>query len=200
MIKKIFCVFGFALVLQLISGCIDCNCGPTKNISYTKKGLTLTSLDASLPQPMIAKESKISATKFGVRMQVQIEELALRKSAIKFGLIPTANACKCALDDYIAKENIAMIQIFSDSDFDVNHPRNTDLSLYFKVKTFNSLIAITDYIKQPENLSLASSLVFYDGIFLQTAPNLSKKHKFRVKLTLTDGRILEAETLEVELI
>jgi hypothetical protein len=200
MIKKIFIVFALALSMQLISGCMDCNCGPVKSILYTKNGLTLSNLDSSLPEPMITKEAKIASSKFGIRMQVQTKDLAFRKPKLKFGLIATANACKCATDDFVAKEDIAALQIFSNNDFDISHPKDTDLSLYFNVKTYNSLISVKDYIQQLKNTTEASSAVFYRGLFLQTAPTLSKKHKFRLKITLSDGRILEAETTEVELI
>lgn len=156
MIRKLFIVFAFALITQLISGCVDCNCGLVRTIPYTKKGLTLNILDASLPEPMIAKDSVIATSKFGLRMQVLTEDLALLKPAIKLGLMATANACSCPENDFIAQEDIASIQIFSNNDFDINHPKNKDLSLYFKVKTYNSLIAITDYIKQLKNVRQGS--------------------------------------------
>lgn len=92
------------------------------------------------------------------------------------------------------------LEIFSNNDFDASHPKNTDLSSYFKVKISNNLNTITEYIKYINKFYQTSSNPFYWGTFLQVAPTLNKKHKFRLKMTLSDGRILEAETTEVELI
>jgi len=199
MIKKILFVFGLALISQLIGACVDCNCPPHQTIYFTNKGISLKNLDASLPQPMITNAGIISSANYGVQVQFLTEQVALRQQRISWGLIQPAYACSCAENNFIAREDILSIEIFSNHDFDNNHPKNTDLSLYFKVKRYNSMITIIDYINALKNLRYISTNVFYEGIFLQVAPSSSKKHKFRFRITLTDGRILAAETTEVEL-
>jgi hypothetical protein len=200
MIKKIFVVFSLALILQLISGCVDCNCGPVSKIHFTKKSFTLKNLDASLPQPMVSSAAIIASANYGMQIQLLTENLAVRKQNINWGLMQTAQACSCPEISFIAKEDITSIAIFSNNDFDASHPKNTDLSLYFKVKKPNLMVTIADYLKNLKDYSYLASTAFYEGVFLQVSPTLNKKHKFRIKMTLSDGRILEAETTEVELI
>jgi hypothetical protein len=122
------------------------------------------------------------------------------KSQISVGLMQSAYACSCPEDNFIAKDNIALLTIFSNNDFDVAHPKNTDLSLYFNAKINNVMVPITDYIATINDQKYGYPNNFYEGVFLQTMPTSNRKHKFRVVITLTDGRILEAETSEVELI
>ncbi|RZK50897.1 MAG: DUF5034 domain-containing protein [Pedobacter sp.] len=199
MIKKIIFVFAIALSLQLISGCVDCNCGPVKDIYFTKKGLSLKNLDGSLPEPKVTKDSVIGSAKYGIQMQFATEQLALNYHKVNWGLMSTAMACSCEEDNVIGKEDILAVAIFSNNDFDASHPKNTDLSLYFKAKLNDAHIPIDDYLKTLKDLKHSAIIAFYQWIFLQQAPTASKNHKFRVKINLSDGRVLEAETTEVQL-
>ncbi len=207
MLKKIFIVFAFALVTQLISGCVDCNCGPVQTYYTTTKTLFVNHIDSALPEPMITNSLTINANNYGFKMNLLSERVAVKPQNISWGLIQTAYACSCPEDVYKSKERILNIEIFSDSDFDVNHPKNIDLSAYFKVRTYSNynanwtkLMTMAEYVPYINKLYQTSSNPFYWGILLQTAPTLSKKHKFRIRMALSDGRILEAETTEVELI
>ncbi len=203
MIKKIFFVYALALTLQLFTaGCVDCNCGPVKDIYFTAFGVAVKNIDAALPQPMTTDANVISSANYGIHIGMQMRQLVLRKQHINWGLIQTAQACSCDEGNFIAKEDILSLEIFSNNDFDATHPKNTDLSLYFKVKNNQKMLSIVDYLKSYKTLPYASKpskLAFYDNVFLQVAPSSNKKHKFRVKITLSDGTILTAETNEVEL-
>ncbi len=199
MIRKVLFVFLIAVVSQTIAGCVDCNCGPVKKIYFTRKGLSLKNMNSSLPQPMVADTGVIASANYGIQVWLQIEHLALRKRQINWGLIQTAQACSCAEDDFIPKEDILSVEIFSNNDFDATHPKNTDLSLYFKVINYKVITPIAEHIKRLKDSNYIARSAFYDGVFLQTGPTASKKHKFRIKITLSDGRVLEAETNEVEL-
>lgn len=199
MIKKIAFVFAFALMTQLIVACVNCNCPPIRTIYYTNKGISLKNMDAALPQPSVTNAGIIASTKYGIQVQLLTQQLTLLKPRITFGIMQSAYACSCPEDDFIAKEDIFSLKVFSDQDFDSTHPKNTDLSLYFKAKRYDTLLPIIDYIKSSKDMGYISSYDFYEGIFLQVAPSANKKHKFKVVITLTDGRTLEAETTEVEL-
>ena len=200
MIKKVLFVFVIAVVLQTIAGCVDCNCGPIKKIYFTRKGLSLKNMNSALPLPMVTDTGIISSANYGIQVRLLTEHLAVRKQKINWGLIQTAQACSCPEDDFIPKEDIASVEIFSNNDFDAAHPKNTDLSLYFKVKNYKVTTPIAEHIKRLKDSNYIARQAFYDGVFLQTGPASSKKHKFKVRITLSDGRILEAETTEVELI
>lgn len=199
MIKKIFFVFALALISQLIVSCVNCNCLPIKTVYYTNTALLLRNMDFSLAEPKISNAAIISGANYGIQIQLQTEIIVLNKKQIRFGLMQAAYACSCPEDDFIAKDNIASLKIFSNNDFDATHPKNTDLSLYFKAKRNNAMVTITDYIAAIKDQFDVYPNNFYEGVFLQTMPTLNKKHRFKIVITLTDGRVLEAETTEVEL-
>lgn len=200
MIKKIFFVLAFALVAQLIVACVDCDCPPYRKFTFTNKGISLNNLDASLPQPMVTTASTISSANYGVHIELITEVISWRKKRTSWGLMQSAYACSCAEDDYKPKEKILSLEIFSNNDYDATHPKNTDLSLYFNVKRNSGTVSIAKYLDSIKDFEYLARYAFDEGIFLQVPPNINKKHKFRFKMTLSDGRILEAETTEVELI
>ena len=111
----------------------------------------------------------------------------------------SAYACSCNEDNFISKEDILSLKIFSNEDFDSDHPKSADLSLYFKVKKSNVMVPVANYIRSLRDFNDVFRDGFYGGIFLQVTPKINKKHKFKVIITLSDGRILEAETTQVEL-
>ncbi|RZK40473.1 MAG: DUF5034 domain-containing protein [Pedobacter sp.] len=200
MLKKIFIVFAFVLVTQIIAGCVDCNCGPIQTFYTTTKSLFVNNIDSTLPEPMITNSSIINAKNYGFKINLRSDRVALKNQKVNWGFIQAAYACSCAENVYKSKESILTLEIFSNNDFDANHPKNTDLSSYFKVKISQNLNTMPEYVKYINRLYQTSSNPFYWGIFLQTSPSLSKKHQFKIRMTLSDGRILEAETTEVELI
>lgn len=200
MIKKIFFVFGLALMAQLIVACVDCDCPPYREFNFTNKGISLNNLDASLPQPKVTNASTISSANYGVRIQLLTEVIAWRKKTATWGFMQSAYACSCAEDDYRPKEKIISLEIFSNNDFDATHPKNTDLSLYFNVKQNSGMVSIAKYLDYIREVTYLARYPFNEGVFLLVPPNINKKHKFRFKMTLSDGRILEAETTEIELV
>lgn len=200
MIKKIILISVLSLMVQLITACVDCKCGPYRTILFTNKGLSIKNLDSNLPQPAVTSAGIIPSAKYGIQVQHLTEEVALRKPQIYWGLIQSAYACSCPGDYLKSKEEIVSVKIISNNDFDTNHPKGSDLSSIFMVKRYynDELSPINDYLKTLK-LEYQSNYPFQKGIFLQVAPTIAKKHKFKIAITLTDGRILEAETTEVEL-
>jgi len=200
MIKRIFFVLGLALMAQVIVACVNCNCPPTRTIYFTNSGLLLKNMDLSLTQSMVTNSATISSANYGIQVQLQTTLLTMGKQHANWGLMQSAYACSCNEDEFIGKESISALKIVSNSDFDISHPKNTDLSLYFKARKGATMISIADYIKSLKEFKYDNKYAFYEGIFLQATPTTSKKHQFKLIITLSDGRILEAETTEVELI
>lgn len=205
MIKKIFFVFALAFTLQLISGCVDCHCGPIKDANLDIIGLAVKNMDNALPYPRVTNASAVTSANYGIQIGLATKQLVFKKQNINWSLIQTAQACSCANPNIILKQEVVSIAIFSNNDFDANHPKNTDLSAYFKAKSNDSpaMLTIAEHLQAVKTSNYKSSEVhkipFYHGLFLQVPPSSHKKHQFRVKITLSDGAILEAETPEVEL-
>ncbi|WP_165501288.1 DUF5034 domain-containing protein [Pedobacter psychrodurus] len=162
--------------------------------------MSLKNMDVSLPQPMVTNTGIISSVNYGIQVQLITEQLTLTKPRITWGLMQSAYACSCNEDDFIAKEGILSLKIVSNNDFDTSHPKNTDLNSYFKAKKGSTMISIDDYIKSSKDLSYNTRYAFNEGVFLQVRPAIAKKHRFKLIITLSDGRILEAETTEIELV
>jgi len=199
MIKKILFVLGLALISQLIASCVDCHCTSPQTIYFTSKGTSLKNLDSSLPLPKVTSAGTIASTNYGIQIQLLTEQITLKKQQISWGLIQSAYACSCMEDDYIPKEEFSSLKIFSNNDFDDAHPKGTDLSLYFNAKSNDTMSSLADYLKSFKDFKFIPPIIFYEGIFLQVPPKSGKKHRFKVSITLSDGRILESETTEVEL-
>ncbi|WP_231426689.1 hypothetical protein [Pedobacter sp. Leaf250] len=69
MIKKIILISVLALMVQLITACVDCKCGPYKTIIFTNKGLSLKNLDSNFPQPSVTSAAIIPSAKYGIQVQ-----------------------------------------------------------------------------------------------------------------------------------
>nr|WP_255717817.1 DUF5034 domain-containing protein [Pedobacter sp. Leaf250] len=112
----------------------------------------------------------------------------------------SAYACSCQGDYLKSKEEIVSVKIISNNDFDSNHPKGSDLSLIFMLKRYynDELSSIKDYLKTLK-LEYQNNYPFQKGVFLQVAPTMVKKHKFKIAITLSDGRVIESETTELEL-
>jgi hypothetical protein len=200
MLKKIALIFVLGFTLQLITGCVDCNCSKPEDILFTRNSMSLISLDASLPKPYYATNSVISGSKYGIQIRLNSTIQVSNSIRGSFGFIQTAYACSCAEPLFIPKEYVVAVEIFSDNDFNSFHPKNSDLSSYFQLKLPNdNIFTIADYLQYLKKFPQRNYSAFLEGLYLQYSPEKRSKHKFRVKVTLSDGRILEAETAEVEL-
>ncbi|WP_443936741.1 DUF5034 domain-containing protein [Pedobacter sp. MW01-1-1] len=197
MIKKIVFVFGFVLITQLLAACVDCDCPPARTIYFTNKGLSLSHLDLST-QAIATSAGKVLSKNYGIRVEMKTDMLTLHKPRMSWSLMSAAYACSCQEDNFISKENIISLKIVSNNDFDATHPKNTDLSLYFKARKGVTFIPILDYIKSSDDY-YGRRYAFSEGIFLQVPPTNSTKHAFKVIITLSDNRVIEAETTEIEL-
>ncbi|RZK15707.1 MAG: DUF5034 domain-containing protein [Pedobacter sp.] len=199
MIKKIFFVLALALISQLVVSCVDCNCLPKQTFKVSYKGIVLRNLDSPNELLQSSTATAIPATRYGILIEFATEKIAWRIPKATFGLISSAYACDCIGDDYFPIEEISALQIFSNNDFDPSHPKGTELSAHFKFKRDKAMFSVADYIKSLKEQNHNSNSVFFQGLFLQTAPTGTKKHKFKIIITLSDNRVLEAETTEVEL-
>ncbi len=198
--KKVIIVFILALGLQFVTSCnTNCRCSPVRDIYYTNSGVTVKNLDSKLPVPFVTTSKIIAGANYGIQIELQIQQLVRRKQNVNWGLIQSAYACSCIGDNYLAKESILSVEIFSNNDFSSDYPKNTDLSSLFKIKANNSTTTIEEHTKLINNHKYGYPNLFYGGVFLQVKPSVSSKHEFKIRITLSDGRILEGKTTEVEL-
>lgn len=200
-IKKIIIIFLFALIVQLIVSCCG-GCGEPLELHYTNKEIIISSLDNRGEVPLVSSSTTFIKTAYGIRINFTRENIACIKKTNTF-FIQSANAlsCKCPPDHYLPRDSITSLKIFTLNDFDSNHSANSDISDYFKVFKKNTFTPISSYLKNSD-----SSLYYNQGynqdtdILLMSPPTINNKHKFKVQIILSDGRVLEQETLLIELI
>lgn len=200
-INKILIVLLFPLITEVVISC--CNCLVPLIRYYTNKTVKIQNIDNSGSEPMITTANTVHKEAFGIRAQLNREKTACL-SPFKSLFIQTAyaNGCRCPpSNQFLARDSITAIQVFTLNDFDIMHASNSDISDYFKIFQSFSLSTITDYIKKYDKvLYTDNELELKFDLLLMTPPTINKNHKFKIKITLSDGRILEGESTPIELI
>jgi hypothetical protein len=95
------------------------------------------------------------------------------------------------------------IKIFTLNDFDAQHSGNSDITDYFKIA--HSYLSVEKYVASMQytygeyNTTLSDTSLKTD-LLLMNAPTTNNKQQFTVQVELSDGRILEQQTPEIELL
>ncbi|MFN6377784.1 MAG: DUF5034 domain-containing protein [Flavobacteriales bacterium] len=198
---KILFILMFPLISELLVSC--CDCGEPVIEHYTNQSLAIENLDNSGSDPIIATSPSVPKEAFGIKVIISQEKLACFYSP-KYHFIPTASAFGCGCDipyQLIAKDTLQSIEIFTMNDFDSNHPSNSDVSHFFKVFRGNSFDTLSEFLNSYKLILFdESQLELSMNLLLMTPPSLNVSHSFKVKITLTDGRVFEETTLPIELI
>lgn len=199
--KKVIFLLLFPLIAEAVVSC--CNCIEPVIQHYTNKTFSITNLDNSGSEPLVSSSNSIIKKAYGIRLQLTRERIAcLQRRNSLFIQSAYAFSCGCEpANQYLPKDSITSIKVYTLHNFDGNHLAGSDVSGYFKVYHYFSFSTIEDYIKR-------SYLVLYNDrdlavqtdLLLMTAPAVTGQHQFRVEITLSDGRILANETSTIELI
>jgi len=199
--RKIIFILLFPLVAEVVISCCDCLKPVIHN--YSNKTISLNNIDNSGSEPIISSAETILKTAYGIRVQISREKIVFAsRSGSVFIQSACAQDCFCPPEiQFLPQDSVISIRIFAVNDFDLNHLANADISDNFKVYKPHSFTSIKDYLKN-SNLVLYddSSLDIIFDLLLMTAPASSDKQKFKVQITLSDGRVLEKETSEIKLI
>lgn len=181
-----------------------CNCIEPVIQHYTNKTITLSNLDNSAKEPVLAVSDTVVKKAYGIRLQLIREKMAcLEKRRSLF--ISSAYAftkCSCPpAQEYRPKDSIVSIKIYTLQSFDNDHAAGSDLSAYFKVYKSYAFSTLEQFVKtSPTVLFDDKQLEQTIDFLLMTAPAINIEHHFKVQLTLSDGRTLEGETSPVKLI
>jgi len=153
---------------------------------------------------------QINKNAYGIRLFLTRErDIIARARQINSVLIQSVHAITIYCPPkyiYTARDSIISIKIFTINDFDNQHLAGADITSYFRTprsfSTVESLVADMGY---------TSWDYFGDGwdylvrklridLLLMFAPTANNLHQFKVQVELSDGRILEQYTTEVELL
>jgi hypothetical protein len=201
-INKILFFLLFPLITELVVSCCDCNI-ETLIGHYTNKDIVLTNIDNSGSEPITTTANSVPKQAYGIRTQLNREKTAcLSPSKSIFIQTAYATSCNCPPpNQLLARDSVTAIQIFTLNDFDANHPANSDVSDYFRIFKGSSFSTISDFIIDYNTILYdESELELLFDVLLMTPPILNQKHYFKIKISLSDGRTLEATTTSIDLI
>jgi hypothetical protein len=201
MTKKLFLLLLFPFMVDLAISC--CNCLDTLTHHYTNKTIVVSALDNSGQKPQEISAGSVFKTAFGIRIQLIREKTAcINKPPIVFGQATYAYHCKCPpTDEFLPDDSITTIKVLTLSNFNNDHPANSDVSFYFKVFRSDYFYTIDDYLKYiGATFYNETELQFDFNMLLMTPPASGGAHQFRVQFILSDGRILEHDTPTIDFI
>jgi hypothetical protein len=181
-----------------------CNCIEPVIQSYTNKTITLSNLDNSAKEPIVALSDTVVKKAYGIRLQLIREKLACLEKRRPSLFISSAYAFKCSCapaQEYRPKDSIVSIKIYTLHSFDNDHAAGSDLSAYLKVYRSYAFSTIEQFVKNsPTVLFDDKQLEQTIDFLLMTPPAINVEHAFKVQFILSDGRTLEGETSPVKLI
>lgn len=199
--KKVIFLLLLPLMAEVVVSC--CNCIEPVIQHYTNKTISLSHLDNSGQEAIVSASNTVLKSAYGIRLQLIREKLACLQQRPSL-FLPSAYAMGCHCpppQQYLAKDSIASITLFTLADFDNDHPAGADLSGYFKVYKPYSYTPIEDFVKNaPGTLFDERELSTTIDLFLMAVPAVGGDHRFKVQVRLSDGRILEQETSPVKLL
>ena len=176
----------------------------------TYKSLLLKNLDNNGVQATETESLILNKNAFGIRLYLSREEnvIANGKQINSFFIQSAYAISRMCPPEYIYSpiDSIISIRVFTLNNFDDQHPENSDITDYFKVA--QSYSAVKEHIakmrftykhgygynSKPFEKELKIDLM------LMTAPTTNNPYQFKIQVTLSDRRIFEQKTTEIQLI
>jgi hypothetical protein len=205
--KKLIIIF--LLLVPTIDLFYSCwSCDPLTPASYSHKTLFLKNLDNSGERVIETESLQFNKNAYGIRLYLTREKniISSVKQTNSF-FIQSAYATSvpdCYKYLYSAIDHITSIKIFTLKNFDNQHPENSDITNYFKIAQAYS--SVEEYVK---NINYSYEWDEFDtfpwremrtDLMLMTAPTATNNQQFKVQVELSDGRILEQQTPEIQLL
>ena len=209
--KKLIILFFLLvpIVSALFYACCHCDV-QTQHKNYSHKALLLKNLDNSGKKAIETALLQLNKNAYGIRLYMEREKvITSRTEKINSIFIQSAYAtsCECRPEFlYFPNDSIVSIKIFTINKFNNQHSENSDITDYFRVA--GSYSTVESYIANMHN-TYASGYVhgieyceqeLKLDLLLMTAPTVNNKQQFEVQVTLSDRRILNQQTTEIELL
>ncbi len=178
---------------------------------YTYKDIQLENLDNRGAEAVVSVSGPYLKEAYGIRVHLYQDLIA--RAAAPAGIFTSAYAFSCGCDHISPisqRDSITEVRIITLRDFDASHSAGADISDLFRVhdETYDNqeLLALNEYVTGPglryessnSTASGSSRGVTFD-VLLFGPPAASGLYKFSIQFILSDGRVLEEETPEIEL-
>ena len=187
----------------------SCDCDVEQFVNYSHKALFLKNLDNSGEYAIESESLHLNKNAYGIRLYLQIEEEGIVAPTTQTNSIFVQSANATSLEPcpyvYQAVDSIVSIQVFTINDFDHLHTANSEITEYFKVaQTYLSVENYVTNLTHTQTLRDDGLLIHYGKIeidlMLFTTPTINNTHQFKVQVKLSDGRVFEEQTTEIELL
>lgn len=215
--KKVAIILVVPLMIEFLTACCECKDDPFTNYYdylayYSHSEMLAYSIDNSGPFSQPPSNDSVNAQAYGIRVlldrqEVIPEEPQLTARPGSFSLMPSAYAFQCYCPNevyYEPAEVVDSIRITTLNAFDAFHPAGSDVSSYFLVLRhygdLQTMEAFVNYIKYFEFDPEDQAIEFKALLMNAPDPDFPDNHGFTIKIFLSDGRVLEAETNEISLI
>ena len=203
-IKVLFFVLVMLPLSEIFYSCCNCT-DETVYCTYLYESLYLKNLDNSGRVAIESESVEINKNAYGIRVYLtMIEPLYTKASAGKNSLfISSASAFSCECPSpfiYEPRDRVVSFKIYTLNDFDDNNPMNSDISSYFRdAYSYLDIGLLIDNLNETIEYINPRRETQIDLLLMTPPAILDVKHKFKVQLSFSSGRVLEQET-EVELI
>jgi hypothetical protein len=208
-LKKVVFILILPFLAEVIIAC--CSCPRERGNVYTHDYLLINHIDNSGIEPRSTYSEEVNKYSYGIGLVVSRKVFSMKDDFSPSVFQVVQASCECPPDrGIVPADAIKTIEVFSIYDFDADHPAQSDVSDYFRVLDSGGLMTIQDFLSNgysdaapretrwtmwnTEDRNLKITLL------LMKAPEMGASHKFDVRMKLSDGRSLEAETTLVELI
>ena len=200
----------FFLLVPIVNLFYSCVCNViTKYESYSHTTLLLKNLDNSGAQAIETESLQINKNTYGIRLYLIREKYVVaRTKPINSIFIQSAYATSIECPPeyfYSPNDSIVSIKIFTINNFDNQHSENSDITDYFRVAHSYSTVENDvanrrySYGSDAEFEKSCGKEIKID-LLLMTAPTISHLYQFKIQVKLSDRRILEQLTSEIELL
>ena len=187
----------------------SCRCDAEQFINYSHQALFLKNLDNSGEKAVESESLQFNKNAYGIRLHLQIEEKTAIACATQINsfFVQSANATTVEPCPYVyqAIDSVVSIQVFTINDFDNPHTANSEITEYFKVA--QTYLSVENYVTNLTHTQVHrdNGWFAYYGIIeidlmLMTTPTANNSHQFKVRVELSDGRVFDEQTTEIELL
>lgn len=213
--KKVAIILLVPLLIEFLTACCDCDNYPFNNyydhlayFSHTE--MLAYSIDNSGPFSQPPSSDSVSAQAYGIRVLLDRQEVIPEEPQMatltgSFSLMQTAYAFQCGCPNeiyYEPAEVVESIRITTLNEFDAFHPAGSDVTDYFLVVWHLNMWTLKQF---PDLLNSAlfdpeDQTVEFNALLMNAPdPDLPENHGFTMEISLSDGRVLEAETTQITL-
>jgi len=172
-------------------------------ITFSHSELRLRNLDNSGATAIESESLQINRNAYGIRLFLTREkDIVARARQINSFFIQSAYAVSFECPpEYIftARDSVVSIKIFAVNNFDDEHFAGSEITSLFRAHpSFSTIESAVASIENTDEHFLREELIL--NLLLMFPPTANSLHQFKVQVELSDGRILEQYTTEVELL